>query len=122
METYSFAVPAKTELAFRFDYKYGHGGFEAENRATFSLLYATQPEEVFASHRIPLTSTWRVFSGKASATRGGLVKVRFEVWVQNRHPQRVAIYAWDVDNVVVVDAGEYAVAPASLGRIRAVFK
>ncbi len=121
MDTYSFAVPAKTELAFRFDYKYGHGGFEAENRATFSLLYATQPEEVFASHRIPLTSTWRVFRGTAVATHEGLVKARFEVWVQNRHPQHVAVYAWDLDNVVV-DAGEPAVSPTSLGRVRAVFK
>ncbi|HUV85743.1 MAG TPA: hypothetical protein VMX79_01365 [bacterium] len=121
METYSFIVPAKAELAFRFDYKYGHGGFEAENRATFSLFYATQPEEVFASYGLGLTSTWRVFSGKASAARRDLVKARFEVWVQNRHPQRVAVYAWDLDNVVV-NTREPAVFPTSLGRVRAIFR
>ena len=121
LETYTFAVPAEAELAFRFDYKYGHGGYEAPNRATFSLIYAAQPEQIFASHGMLLTSTWRVFEGTAVATRGGLVKVRFEVWVQNPHPRRVAIYAWDVDNVVV-DAGEPAVAPTSLGRVRALFK
>ncbi len=122
MDTYSFTVPAEAKLAFRFDYKYGHGGYEAPNRATFALLYAAYPEQIFASHGMMLTSTWRGFEGTAVATRGGLVKVRFEVWVKNPHPRRVAIYAWDVDNVVVVDAGEYAVAPASLGRVRAVFK
>ncbi len=122
LETYSFGVPAEAELAFRFDYKYGHGGYEAPNRATLTLLYAEYPEEIFASHGMLLTSTWRGFKGTAVATRGGLVKVRFEVWVQNPHPRRVATYAWDVDNVLVVDAGEYAVAPTSLGRVRALFK
>ena len=121
MDTYAFAVPADATFTFRFDYKYGHGGFEAENRATFRLLYATQPEEVFASHPITLTSTWRVFNGNASSPRGGLVKARFEVWVLNRHPQRVAVYAWDVDNVVIA-ASEPAVAPTSLGRVRALFR
>ncbi|MEE9456259.1 MAG: hypothetical protein V3W11_03805 [bacterium] len=117
MDTYSFGVPAEAELAFRFDYKYGHGGYEAPNRATFSLIYAAYPEQVFASHGMMLTSTWRGFEGTAVATRGGLVKVRFEVWVRNPHPRHVAIYAWNVDNVLVVDAGEYAVEPASLGRV-----
>jgi hypothetical protein len=121
MDTFAFEVPADTTLTFRFNYKYGHGGFEAENRATFSLLYATQPEEVFASHPMTLTSTWRVFNGNASATRVSMVKARFEVWVQNRHPQRVATYAWDLDNVVI-DVSEPAVSPTSLGRVRALFR
>lgn len=121
METYSFTVPAEAELAFRFDYKYGHGGFEAENRATFSLFYATHPEEVFASYAMRLTSAWRIFSGKASGARGGLVKARFEVWVRNQHPRRVAVYAWDLDNVVV-NTREPAVSPTSLGRVKALFR
>lgn len=121
MNTYSFDVPANATFTFRFDYKYGHGGFEAENRATFSLLYATQPEEVFTSHPITLTSTWRVFNGNPSSPRGGLMKARFEVWVRNRHPQHVAVYAWDVDNVVIT-ASEPAVEPTSLGRVRALFR
>jgi hypothetical protein len=121
METYSFAVPANTELAFRFDYKYGHGGFEAKNRATFSLFYATQPEELLASHEMRLTSTWRVFSGNECAARAGMVKARFEVWVQNQHPRRVAVYAWDLDTVVV-NTREPGVSPTSLGRVKALFR
>lgn len=121
MNTYDFTVPDDTALSFRFSYRYGHGGFEADNRATFSLLYAAQPEEVITSRRISLTSTWGVFSGSASVSRGGVVKARFEVWVQNRHPQHVAIYAWDLDNVVI-DVSEPAVSPTSLGRVRALFR
>jgi hypothetical protein len=121
MDTYSFAVPGEATVKFRFDYKYGYGGFEAENRATFSLLYATQPEEVFASRAMELASAWRVISGNASASRAGMVKARFEVWVQNRHPQHVASYAWDVDNVII-EASAPAVSPTSLGRVRALFR
>jgi hypothetical protein len=120
METFGFEVPPDTTLTFRFNYKYGHGGFEAENRATFSLLYATQPEEVFASRAMAPAAEWRVLSARTPATRAGTVKARFEVWVLNRHPQRVATYAWDLDNVVV-DASEPAVSPTSLGRVKALF-
>jgi hypothetical protein len=121
MDTYTFAVPAGSTLTFRFNYKYGHSGFEAENRATFSLLYAAEPEEVFASRRMTLTSTWQVFMSSALAPLAGVVKARFEVWVMNRHPQRVATYAWDLDNVLI-KASEPAVEATSLGRVRALFR
>ncbi len=121
MDTFAFDVPAETILTFNFNYKYGHGGFEAENRATFSLLYASQPEETFASRPMTLTSTWQVCRGNASAPHGGGVKARFEVWVQNRHPVHVATYAWDLDNVLI-EASEPAVEATSLGRVRALFR
>ncbi len=121
MDTFAFEVPAETALTFRFNYKYGHGGFEADNRATFMLLYAEEPVEIFASRAIALASSWRALNGRASATRGGLVKARFEIWVQNRHPQRVATYSWGLDNVVV-EASEPAVSATSLGRVRALFR
>jgi hypothetical protein len=121
MATFAFDVPAATMLNFRFNYKYGYSGFEAENRATFSLFYDTQPEETFSSRAMALASTWRVFQGNAPAPRGGRVKARFEVWVMNRHPQHISTYAWDLDNVLI-DASEPAVEATSLGRVRALFR
>ncbi len=121
MDTYAFDVPANATVEFRVDYEYGHGGFEAPNRATFFLLYATSPEEVIASFGMPLASTWRGFDGKAAVARGGLVKARLEIWVRNPHTQRVAVYTWDVDNVLVADVARHAVGPASLGRVKALF-
>jgi hypothetical protein len=122
MDTYVFDVPPNTTVEFRFDYKYGHGGFEAPNRATFILLYAGYPEEVITSFGMELTSTWRVFERKVVPPRGGLVKARLEVWVRNPHPRRSATYIWDVDNVLVADEAYHAVAPTSLGRVKALFR
>lgn len=121
MDTFAFDVPASATLDFRFNYRYGYNGLEAENRATFSLLYASQPEETFASRAMALASTWRAFRGNASAPHGGNVKARFEVWVMNRHPQHVSTYAWYLDNVVI-EASEPAVEATSLGRVRALFR
>ena len=122
MDTYAFDVPAGATVEFRFDYKYGQGGFEAPNRATFALLYATPPGEVIGSYGMPLASTWRIFDGRVVAARGGFVRVRLEVWVCNPHPQRTAVYVWDVDNLLVANEAYHAVVPTSLGRVKALFR
>lgn len=122
MDTYAFDVPAGSTVEFRFDYKYGHGGYEAPNGATFILLSATSAGEVIASYGMPLTSTWRIFDGKAAAVRGASVKVRFEVWVRNPHPQRNAVYVWDVDNLLVANEAYHVVTPASVGRVKVLFR
>jgi hypothetical protein len=122
MDTYSFNVAANTTLEYRFDYKYGHGGFAAPSYAKFYLFYVGPPEEEITSAGMALTSKWVVFTGKPVAKRSGAVKARFEVWVKNPDTRHTAVYAWDVDNVVIAKAANHAVSPTSLGRVKALFK
>ena len=121
MDTFAFDVTGAASLTWRFNYEYGHGGFESDNSAKFTLLYPTQPEEIISSRTIELASDWRVLSGSASIPHGGNVVGRFDVWVKNRHPRHVAVYSWRLDNVVIY-ASEPAVSPTSLGRVRALFR
>ena len=122
MDTYAFNVAANTNLEYRFDYKYGHGGFAAASYAKFYLLYVGPPEEIITSAGMALTSKWVVFTGKPVAKRAGAVKARLEIWVKNPDPGHTAVYAWDVDNVVIAKAANHAVSPTSLGRVKALFK
>lgn len=121
LDTCAFHVDADTAVEFRFDYKYVYGGIEAPNYAEFSLFYAGAPEQVIGTDRVARTSSWREEKGDMPAPKAGSVKARFKVWVRNPSSQS-SIYEWAVDNVLINDKEGHAVAPTSLGRVKALFR
>lgn len=120
LDTYPFVVGAGKDLYYRFDCSKDGGGFGAYN-VYFQVRYAGTGS-VLGGGSFPWTgSSWGLFSCSANIPTAQPVFGRFYIYCGSTQNHWAGI-AGHVDNVLFSDAPFAAVAPASLGRVKAVFR
>ena len=116
LSTY-FDLPARTVIYYGFYYRaQGQGNYAINFRITYLGMsggYLVSP--------IPLENTnWKYLSGFAFNPTATFVKA---VWSVSCGPSAGTSYAvLGFDRVTITDEDPYAVAPASLGRVKALFR
>jgi len=118
--TLQFNVRAEMRLSYRFDYGHFDVGHQSYTGALFYIAYQDQPPGTPVYVKLSKTSGWKRFSGEAVFYRAGPVKATWAVWCENTW--RYGYSYLRVDNVLIADKPSPAVAPASLGRVRALFR
>jgi hypothetical protein len=120
LSTYVFKVPAQTEIYYCFYYDLdggGNGWFEA----IFYIEYVDPPGGYLVEKRFHTPVRWQCVSGRAVIGSTARVKA---VW----HVYAVADWRYEcgldflLDRVTITDEDPAAVAPASLGRVKALFR
>ena len=117
--SYEFDLKANTKVYYGFDYRFQYGGNYTDVGADFYIAYVPSPGGNLVYCRLP-GSGWTYFSGYVVNTHEARVKAHWRIWVSNSF--RYAGGALWLDNVVISDEDPSAVAPASLGRVKALFK
>jgi hypothetical protein len=117
--TYAFAVDANETVYYRFDYAHGYGGYPSTWGADFYLVYADPPNEVITQETVR-TGNWREHAASAVAPRAGSARAFWRVRVYCSW--RWAGVIFDVDNAGIADQPDVGVAPASLGRVKTLFR
>jgi hypothetical protein len=110
-------IPQGKTAYYRYQYQFGYGGLPTGG-GRFYLIYA-DTESILASYGVNVTS-WMWVSGSAIVTRSAAVRVRF--WLGGSSAMMPAIITYDVDTCQISDDPFTAVAPASLGRVKALLR
>ena len=115
-----FNVKAHTKYYYRFDYKaneYGNGSAGCE----FYIKRVEPPGGTFLNVNLPWCLDWVERRGVFYATVDARVKACWRVWVECYW--RGGEAGFRVDRVIISDEKRFpAVAPASLGRVKALFR
>jgi hypothetical protein len=117
--SYEFDVRPGTRVYYRFDFQYNvsprHGGCLAE------FYFASAGTLAYWS--LPVAWEWKAFTGNVlfNDGLGGRVNVCWRVSVNCTWRSQAAYFY--VDNVIISDVERFpAVSPASLGRVKALFR
>jgi hypothetical protein len=121
LTTSSFNVAVGTVVEFRYDYRLSDNGYPSTYHAGFYLYYIDRPHEYVFQCNAPLSVPWCELTGNVTAPRNGNMAAHFDISVYNGTSHSSA-YVWELDNFLVNDKQVHAVAPTSLGRVRALFR
>jgi hypothetical protein len=119
---YLTTVPAGSTVYFRFDFRRWHTG-SGYNLANFVIGVPPNPwaQQVFYTALNETGDTWTVCTGSAVASLGTMYVAAWYVYVAGYSPPVPGTHV-TVDNVMVADEPFAAVMPASMGRVRALFR
>jgi hypothetical protein len=112
----NFYVPAGTTLYYRFDYARTYGGSSGSTGAGFYLYRGTSP--VYMRSLDGLTD-WTVASGSTPINTAGSY---YGMWMIKAAGTGLNYTYLYLDNVALSDELVEAAAPASLGRVKALFR
>jgi hypothetical protein len=118
-ESPAFTVPPAGKVHWQFWHDEDTMGVPGSAGAEFYLRYDGTSE--YACNLVLPWGEWKLQIGDAVVTRGGAVRAGFSVWVTAWPPQS-AYGIMYLDNVRLADASMVGVAPASLGRVKALFR
>jgi opacity protein-like surface antigen len=115
--TYEFSIPARTEIYYGFYYWALGGG---NYGCVFHIGYVSAPGGYLVKHR-PLGNTnWKYVSGHAFNLSAARVKARWSVSCGPSAGTSGVVLG--IDRVTITDEDPHAVAPTSLGRVKALFR
>jgi len=110
-------IPQGTTVYYRYQYSFGIGGVMSGD-ARFYLLY-TDNQSILASYGISSWS-WAWASGSAAVTRAAPIRARWHFSAGSAGMPTFIEYC--VDTCQITDEPMDAVAPASLGRVKTLFR
>lgn len=119
--TYGFGLPAQTEIYYGFYYSLDGGGTGGGLSARFYITYVDPPGGYLVNRDFLNGASWEYFSGSAFNRSAARVKASWQIWCL-AEPK---YYMWidvDLDRVTITDGDPHAVAPASLGKVKALFR
>jgi hypothetical protein len=118
--SYEFDLKPNTRVYYRFDYQRddnGHGVADAD----FYITIVEGSHGNLTYQKLPLAWEWEVWAGDVVCDRAIRVKGCWRVWTINWWRSHNAYLA--VDRVIISDKKRFpAVAPASLGRVKGLFR
>jgi hypothetical protein len=117
LSTYEFDLPAQTEVYYCFFYAVSIHGTDCDGR--FYIVYVNPPSGYLVNYAVQGPTSWRYWSGHAFNPSAARVKAVWYVFARGRELCGISL---DVDRVTVADRDPAAVAPASLGRVKALFR
>ena len=119
LESPAMNIPSGT-VYYRFEYYYGYGGWPYGNLAEFVLYYAGTAVQLVRV-TFPGGMNWGVCAGTAVVSQSLPVVARWRHTCSS-YGMHGSTATFNVDTTQISDAPMTAVTPASLGRIKALYK
>jgi hypothetical protein len=118
-ESPAFTVPPASKVHWQFWHDDHTMGVPGSAGAEFYLRYDGTTENVY--FQVLPWGEWKLQTGDAAVTRGGALRAGFSVWVTAWYPHSAYGIIF-LDNVRLADGSMVGVSPASLGRVKALFR
>ena len=118
--SYEFDLKQNTRVYYRFAYWWGDHGHSSAD-ADFYITYVGAPYGNLVYRKLPVAWEWKVHAGDVVNDRAARVKACWRVWTINYWRYHDAYLA--LDRIIISDEKRFpAVAPTSLGRVKALFR
>jgi hypothetical protein len=121
MFTPPLSVGAGRTVYYRFYYRGGYQGGAYYADWFFALSYQGSPSTFIASFLLPAAANWTLREGSARVNRSVPIEAWWSVAGVYQYGSQAVIWM-TVDTAQIADEPFTAVAPASLGRVRALFE
>ena len=114
-----FNVNANSKVYYRFHSRFTSAGHSTVH-TDFYIAYVPADSGNLIHLSPGRDQEWKLVTGSIVFSLRGRVKAYWRVWVTNNG--RWAGGAWRLDNIIISDEDPTPVEPASLGRVKALFK
>jgi len=115
-----FNVKGNTTVYYRFDYGLWGNGHGVEG-GEFYIVYADEPARRLQYRELEGLPSWAEFAGSAAVSADDRFKACWRVWADDYWRYHFAFLF--IDDVIIADQPRHpAVEPASVGRVKALFR
>lgn len=121
IETPPFTIPQGNTLYYRYFYTFNVGAYHSNISNAFYIYYTDNSQRLVELLDVPNYSSWHLLAGSAVVSRAAPLRAAWRATGRGAMG-RAGGCAYSVDTVQITDMALTAATPASLGRVKALYR